>query len=63
MRKYLFNANLLGAVFGAVSIGRMTARGPRDWRLALLWLSWGITVALAVGAVIDEANTANELEE
>ena len=64
MRKFLFNANLLGAAFGAVSIARMTKSGPRDWRLALMWLSWGITVALAVGAVIDEANAAsNELEE
>jgi hypothetical protein len=64
VRKFIFNSSLLGAVFGAVSIARATRSGPRDWRLALLWASWGITVALAIGSVLAEANAASaEIEE
>ena len=37
--------------------GANLLRGSRDtpltWRSALAWVSWGITMALAVGAVID----------
>jgi hypothetical protein len=55
---------MLGALFGAWGIAKVTRRGPRDWRLLLMWISWGITVAIAVGTVIEEANAASdELEE
>ncbi len=32
-----------------------TRRGPRDWKLGLMWLSWGITVAIAIGTVIEDS--------
>lgn len=53
MRKYLFGTGLISAVIGGVTL----LRGARDaeftWREALAWLSWGITFALAIGAVVD----------
>lgn len=68
MRKYIFNGSLISAVFGGLNAIRATRKGPRDWRLALLWASWGLTVALAVGNIIDQTREAErkglkELEE
>lgn len=54
MRKFLFNPGFLTSVASAIGVVKMTREGPRDWRLALLWVSWGIGVALAVGAVLDQ---------
>lgn len=61
MRKFLFNASVLGAVFGGFTALRATLRGPRDWRLILVWLGWGISVALAVADVVKESQQ-DELE-
>jgi len=52
MRKFLFNTSVLGALFGGITALRETIRGPRDWRTVLIWIGWGISVALAVGAVL-----------
>lgn len=52
MRKFLFNTSVLGAVFGGITALRETIRGPRDWRTVLIWIGWGISVALAIGAVM-----------
>lgn len=54
MRKYLFGTGL----FSAITAGLTLLRGARDgapftWRMALAWLSWGITLALAIGAAVD----------
>ena len=65
MRKFLFNTSILGAIFGGITALRETIRGPRDWRTVLIWIGWGISVALAVGAVMrsnEEAEQAR-LEE
>ena len=40
-----------------------TRRGPRDWRLILAWISWGLTVAIAVGTVVKESQELTELED
>ncbi len=55
MRKYLFSTAIIGSLFGAWSNVQITKEGPRDWRLVLMWLSWGISMAIAVGTVIEEA--------
>jgi hypothetical protein len=55
MRKYLFNGAILSAVFGGISAFRSSKEGPRDWRTALLWVSWAATMATAVGTVIMDA--------
>ena len=53
MRKYLFGTGIITAVISGVTL----LRGARDtkftWREALAWLSWGITFALAIGAIVD----------
>ena len=62
MRRFLFNTSILSALFGVFGVVQSTRRGPRDWRLILMWISWGLTVAIAVGTVVKDAQT-NELEE
>ena len=62
MRKFLFSGAVLSAVFGGVSAVRATREGPRDWRTALLWVSWAATIASAIGTVIIDAQQA-ELDE
>lgn len=63
MRRFLFNTSILSALFGVFGVAQATRKGPRDWRLILLWVSWGLTVAIAVGTVIKDADASNELEE
>ncbi|HWL02684.1 MAG TPA: hypothetical protein VNQ52_09985 [Microbacteriaceae bacterium] len=67
MRSYIFNPAVIGAVAGVIPAIRQSVRGPRDWRLALVWVGWGINVAIAVGTVVEhnrlerEAQTRAEL--
>ena len=63
MRKFLFNTTLLSAVVGGWGILQSTRKGPRDWRLILMWVSWGATVAIAVGTIVKQANDDDELED
>jgi hypothetical protein len=63
MRKFIFNGAILGAIFGGVGVAQTTRKGPRDWRLLLMWISWGATLAIAVGNVIETSRDANALEE
>ena len=62
MRKFIFSTQILGALFGGWSTVQATRRGPRDWRLVLMWVTWGLTVAVAVGTVVKDAQT-NELDD
>jgi len=60
MRKFLFNTSVLSAAIGAFGLAKTTKRGPRDWRLILLWLSWGATLAIAIGTVIENSRDAED---
>ncbi|WP_298038062.1 hypothetical protein [uncultured Microbacterium sp.] len=51
--RYLFSTGLIGAITAGVSLLRGTRDAPITWRAVLAWLSWGITLALAVGAAVD----------
>ena len=54
MRKYLFGTGLLGAITGGLTLLRALRNdAPFTWRVALGWLSWGISLALAIGAITD----------
>jgi len=54
MRKYLFGTGLIGAITSGLSMLKAIRSGePFTWRTALAWLSWAITAALAIGAVVD----------
>lgn len=62
MRRFIFNTGILSAVFGVWGVVRATRKGPRDWRLVLMWISWGLTMALAVGAVVEQSREERQLE-
>ena len=62
MRKFIFSTQVLGAAFGGWTTLQATRKGPRDWRLALMWISWAATLAIAVGTVVKDQQNA-ELEE
>lgn len=63
MFKFLFNAGLLGAIFGGFSALRQTVRGPRDWRLYLIWGGWIISVALAIADIVYESRHENDQDD
>jgi len=57
MRKYLFGTGLLGAVTGGVTLLRALRNdAPFTWRVAIAWLSWAISLTLAIGAIVDTRN-------
>lgn len=59
MRKYLFGTGLLTAITGGLTLMRgLRADAPFTWRTALGWLSWGISLALAIGAIVDTRRAA-----
>ncbi|CAI8334159.1 MAG: Uncharacterised protein [Cellulomonadaceae bacterium TMED98] len=53
MRRFLFSSSLISALASGASVVRQTVRGPRDWKLILLWASWLISVVLAVTSVLE----------
>lgn len=54
MRKYVFGTGIIGAVTSGLALLRsLRTDQPFTWRTALAWLSWAITLALAVGAIVD----------
>jgi hypothetical protein len=65
VRKFLLSPGIWSSVFPVIGLARATKDGPRDWRLILMWASFGIGMALAVGTVLDKARQAeiDELEE
>jgi hypothetical protein len=59
MRKYLFGTGIITAVMGGIALLRGLRSEERfTWRVALAWLSWGITLALAIGAIVDTRRAA-----
>ncbi|TFV81825.1 hypothetical protein E4V99_12775 [Microbacterium sp. dk485] len=54
MRKYLFGTGLVSAITGGLTLLRsLRSNDPFTWRTALAFLSWGISLALAIGSVVD----------
>lgn len=51
--RYLFSTGLFASITAGISLLRGTREAPITWRAVLAWLSWGITLSLAIGAVID----------
>lgn len=62
MRRFLFSGSVLSALFSGWGAVKATRSGPRDWRLILMWISWGLTLAIAIGTVIKESEH-KELED
>ena len=63
MRKFIFSGTLISAVIGGWGTLQTTRKGPRDWRLILMWVSWVITVVIAVDSVLERSRAADQLEE
>ena len=63
MRKFIFSGTLISAVIGGWGTLQTTRKGPRDWRLILMWVSWAITVVIAVDSVFERSRAADQLEE
>ncbi|TDN92599.1 hypothetical protein [Microbacterium sp. BK668] len=54
MRKYLFGTGILTAIAGGMTLLRALRNdAPFTWRVALGWASWAISLALAIGAIVD----------
>lgn len=51
--RYLFSTGLIGAITAGISLLRGSRETPVTWRAVLAWASWGITLALAIGAIVD----------
>lgn len=62
MRKFLFSGIIWSTLFSGLATAKLTSKGPRDWRLALKWIAWGLSLAIAVGTVV-KANQENEEPE
>jgi len=60
MRKYLFNGAVISAAIGLWTTIQSSKSGPRDWRIPLMWINAAISLALAVGAVLQESKEASE---
>jgi hypothetical protein len=61
VRKFIFNTSVLSSLFGAVGVIQASRKGPRDWRLILMWVGWACSVAIAVGTVVEDQKN-KELE-
>ncbi|MDA4893621.1 hypothetical protein PFZ55_42855 [Streptomyces sp. MS2A] len=53
MRNSLFGSGLFAAVTSGIALLRGSRDTPVTWRALLAWLAWGISLALAIGAVVD----------
>lgn len=51
--KYIFGTGLISVIISGFSLVRAIREETFTWRTALSWLSWGITVALMIGAIVD----------
>jgi hypothetical protein len=60
VRKFLFNTAVLSALFSAFGVVQSTRKGPRDWRLALMWVSWAASLAIAIGTVVEDTKDAED---
>lgn len=60
MRKYLFNGAILGAIGGGWSLVQTTKTGRRDWKLLLMWVSWALSLAIAVGTTGQQSDELHQ---
>lgn len=53
MKKFLLNGSFISAVFSVFGLVKTTVSGKRDWKLALLWASWALSLIAVIAAVND----------
>lgn len=62
MRKFITSGAMLSSVMGFFTTLRQTSTQRRRWKTVLMWISWGLSVAIAVAAVLDERDEEREKE-
>jgi hypothetical protein len=55
MRKFIFSSAMIGIVAGGWNTLKQTKKRPNDWRIVLLWIGWGLSAAIAIGDVVQDA--------
>ena len=55
MRKFILSGAMLSVLASGLNTVRASKKKPNDWRQALIWISWGLSVAIAIGDVADDA--------
>ncbi|MBP2435886.1 hypothetical protein [Microbacterium amylolyticum] len=53
MRRYLLGTGLISAVTNGLALLKGSESRDFTWRVALAWLSWGITFAMSIGMILD----------
>jgi len=53
MKKFLLNGSFLSAIFSVFGLIKSTVSGKRDWKLALLWVSWILSLIAIIAAIND----------
>ncbi|WP_040165651.1 hypothetical protein [Microbacterium gorillae] len=51
MRRYLFGTGIIGVVTTGVTLLKSMREQEFTWRTAIAWLSWGLSLALAIGTI------------
>ena len=51
MKKFLLNGGFISAIFSVFGLVKTTMTGKRDWKLALLWVSWVLSLVAIIGAI------------
>jgi hypothetical protein len=54
MKKFLLNGGFISAIFSAFGLVKTTVSGKRDWKLAILWASWILSLIAIIAAINDE---------
>jgi hypothetical protein len=62
MKKFLLNGSFLSAIFSVFGLVRATVSGKRDWKLALLWISWIVSLVAIVAAISDPGESDEDTE-
>ncbi|GAA1728226.1 hypothetical protein [Microbacterium paludicola] len=58
LRKYLSGTGLIGTLTSGYALLRGANAQKFTWRTGLGWVSWGITLALTIGTIIDIRNAS-----
>ena len=53
MKKFLLNGSFLSALFSVFGLIKTTVSGKRDWKLALMWVSWILSLIAVIATIND----------
>lgn len=62
MRKFITNGAVLSSIFAIVPLIKNTATQRRNWKVILMWVAWGLGIAIAIASVLDDIDEAREAE-